>query len=684
MKQFLKILLLYSVMALSFNEAQAVKLTEIEQTIGGVYYQLFLNNQDEHGVPIDPYCYARCVLGTPEIVTIPAEVEYESEDLGIGSATVVDVICDRSCPAKIVNFPATVRRIVLGSDMLEEVHVDSENPVFSTIDGMLLTKDGKRLLQIPGGRKNIVVPEGVVNIGDNNYDNNECIVWSDSPSLEAISFPSTCKRIGKKALYNCKKLRTVIMGKAIESIDDGAFSNCIALKETVLPKSLVSLGYHCFCNCTALEEIILPKSLVSLGTRCFDGCLALTTIDVESDNPYFQSLDGVLFSKDGKILKCYPPAHSTEYNVPTGTERIDDYSFAGVIDLEKVVFPPSLRTVGEYAFAYVDAYYWSRKIQFEFNEGLESIEKGAFYNCREASVIKLPSSLKAIGKKAFCFRWSKLICKAVTPPECEKEALYYGISLDSRKVVVPVKSLSLYKNSSEWENLPIVGVYSKQYSSFRIKSNAVFQNEIGTAIDTDADAIEGLVWTSNNPEIAYVNESNLIISMGKPGRCILSLIYEDEVVDSFYLTVEDPDSIIEQKTYISEPDEAPSERRIVIDGISSDQRMLNVHLEPSMRSDVLTWSSSDESIASIDHGIINFHDPSQNVTFTVADSSGHTATIEYQGQTGVTSITSDDPLLLNNSQGEQIYNLQGIPVTNPTPGIYIHRIGSHTSTILIK
>lgn len=50
-------------------------------------------------------------------------------------------------------------------------------------------------------------------------------------------------------------------------------------------------------------------------------------INVDADNQSYKSVDGVLFSKNGKSILAYPGGRYGEYDIPTGTEIIGQDAF---------------------------------------------------------------------------------------------------------------------------------------------------------------------------------------------------------------------------------------------------------------------------------------------------------------------------------------------------------------------
>lgn len=56
--------------------------------------------------------------------------------------------------------------------------------------------------------------------------------------IEEISLPDSVEQIGNLAFYNCRKLRTLTMGRFLKELGSDAFMNCRSLKRLVLRSSM--------------------------------------------------------------------------------------------------------------------------------------------------------------------------------------------------------------------------------------------------------------------------------------------------------------------------------------------------------------------------------------------------------------------------------------------------------------
>ena len=111
--------------------------------------------------------------------------------------------------------------------------------------------------------------------------------------------------------------------------------------------SIVELGKGVFDSLTETECIYLGNSIRKIEWS-FWKCRKLKAISINND--YFQSVDGVLYSKDKTVLYAYPNNHGKSYSVIEGTEEINKFAFKDCEMLEKLVLPKSIKRIGINAF----------------------------------------------------------------------------------------------------------------------------------------------------------------------------------------------------------------------------------------------------------------------------------------------------------------------------------------------
>lgn len=171
-------------------------------------------------------------------------------------------------------------------------------------------------------------------------------------NLDNVEIPSSVKKIGQYALSDCDSLKTVTFNEGLEEIVSGAFS-LSALTKVSFPSTLKKIGSiafqknyyltevtfsegleeidkNAFNTCTMMEiNGELPKSLTTIGEGAFEACLSISSFEVNSENNYFASKDGVLFNKNFTTLIYYPNSKSDKsYVVPSTVTTLGKRSFA--------------------------------------------------------------------------------------------------------------------------------------------------------------------------------------------------------------------------------------------------------------------------------------------------------------------------------------------------------------------
>ncbi len=116
---------------------------------------------------------------------------------------------------------------------------------------------------------------------------------------------------------------------------------------------------------------------------------------VDEANEHFKSIDGVLYSKDGKELISYPLYKDdlTIFNVPEGVEKIGWMSNRY---LEEIILPDGVKSISNQAFALS-----SKLKSVNLPESLEVIEPGVFECCRALEEIAWPSGVTTIEHRMF-------------------------------------------------------------------------------------------------------------------------------------------------------------------------------------------------------------------------------------------------------------------------------------------
>lgn len=113
--------------------------------------------------------------------------------------------------------------------------------------------------------------------------------------------------------------------------------------------TIVEISKGAFESLHEVEKIILPSTIRKIDWS-FWHCRKLKIIDVDKDNKTFGSIDGVLYSKDHKVLFAYPNMHGSIYEVPEGVETIERFAFKDCDNIELIMLPSTLKLIKLNAF----------------------------------------------------------------------------------------------------------------------------------------------------------------------------------------------------------------------------------------------------------------------------------------------------------------------------------------------
>ena len=362
-----------------------------------------------------------------------------------------------------------------GCKELSTIKVSPANPYFST-DGKAIFNKDKTVLYIAipvtsynvpstvrelkdfafsyqRGMTSITLPEGLVNIGSNAFE--EC------SKLEHLVIPSTVESIGENAFYSCSALQQINIPSSVNHIGERAFCSCTSLLSINLPEGLTLLNYDLFSGCKQLSDIQIPSTVTTIKSGAFNNCEALKTITlpaslstfenssentsysynsifsscsalksilVEAGNKYFESDGTALYNKAKDTLICFP---------------------AGVTS---VVVPQSVKTIGVKAFYCCDSL---QNIMFEDGVSDLVIEVEAFHNCKNINKMVITSGIKEVKYRAFSDAHIKKLVITTTHPK----SFYGGYLCYSETIYAPASDLSIIKNYTSSTIIPLDAIY---------------------------------------------------------------------------------------------------------------------------------------------------------------------------------------------------------------------------------
>ncbi len=215
--------------------------------------------------------------------------------------------------------------------------------------------------------------------------------------LTSIEIPNSVIYIDSGSFEYCSALSSVSIGNAVTHIYSGAFYGCTALTSIVLPDAVSFIGEDAFYNCSSLTYVFFGASVETIGTYAFIGCGALETIEVSENNPFYKSIDGVLFDHNENMLLYYPRGKTGEhYSVPSTVTAIGDNAFIYNTHIASVTLGESVISIGAFAFnACINL------TEINLPNSVTTIGNAAFADCEALSSIVLPKYLTTINATVF-------------------------------------------------------------------------------------------------------------------------------------------------------------------------------------------------------------------------------------------------------------------------------------------
>lgn len=273
-------------------------------------------------------------------------------------------------------------------------------------------------------------------------------------TLHEVIIPDSVETLGIFAFSDCSGLERLVVGKRVEEVGNNAFENCASLTSVVFPESVKKLGSYVFNGCDDLAYLEFDgENVCSIEMNTFGGIGSDVFFFVKDaivekaykTDVYWRTYvskilsseykvsdagyENYVIKKDGsaytlvaylgtekdvtllsdialngerialtKIGEYAVGKFAERVTIGEGFETIGDRAFYYADNLQKIVFPNSLKTIGAYAFASVSSL---REAEFKENCNVTSVGAYAFYRCYALNEIVLPESVTTIGDYAF-------------------------------------------------------------------------------------------------------------------------------------------------------------------------------------------------------------------------------------------------------------------------------------------
>ena len=236
---------------------------------------------------------------------------------------------------------------------LTNITVDPANNLFSSIEGVLFSKNQDTIIAYPQGKAAVfyAIPQSVTTIG------NSAFSWSFG-------------------------LSRVVMGNGITIIGDSAFLRCDGLANVEIGTGVKSIGKFAFGGCGQLTSIVIPRGVTIIDDSAFSGCF-LTNVIIP---------DSVLNIGDSAFFPVYG---LTDVSIGNGVTNIGASAFQQCAELNSVTIGKNVRAIGDLAFAY------TALASVTIPDNVETVGDSAFYICGFLTNVEVGAGVTGIGNAAF-------------------------------------------------------------------------------------------------------------------------------------------------------------------------------------------------------------------------------------------------------------------------------------------
>ncbi|MBQ9844988.1 MAG: leucine-rich repeat protein [Oscillospiraceae bacterium] len=268
-----------------------------------------------------------------------------------------------------------------GCECLEELVVDEDNANYKSVDGVIYSKDGTKLVAYPGAKVSDIytVPAEVTEIVEGAFY---------YAAVQTVEFEagSQLKVIGGEAFCS-SDLRYIELPEGLETIGVGAFDDL----------------YNC--------DIWLPSTVSSIGRYAFSYD-ASVNVAISPNNPWYYIEAAVLYKQSD-----------------SGVELVDGKRFTG----SELVVPKGVTVVVERA---IESNEYIERIVFPAT--LELIKKESFIDCYKLREMVIPASVTKIENHAFSWcdaletiyyggteaQWNKIIDEYSITSDSDYEVIF--------------------------------------------------------------------------------------------------------------------------------------------------------------------------------------------------------------------------------------------------------------------
>ena len=247
------------------------------------------------------------------------------------STSIIEINEDTTFTPEHISIMADEEDIIYPT--IEKVVVSETNPYFTVVEGILYSKDMKKVIGCPPALEmtELKISEKAEIIND--------YAFAACYKLKNAVIPENIKQINNAAFVACINLESIELPESINAVYMDTFYLCESLKTVKFNGDISAIGAGAFSVCSSLEEFDIPDTVTYIGANAF------------ADSACAENVDGIFYVDDWAVDND-EKSKLEKVIFRDGTIGVAEMTFALQSDeLRYVDFPESIIYVGDMAVA---------------------------------------------------------------------------------------------------------------------------------------------------------------------------------------------------------------------------------------------------------------------------------------------------------------------------------------------
>ena len=413
-----------------------------------------------------------------------------------------------------------------------------------------------------------------------------------------------------------KELR---LTEGLSSIGHGAFSGCSGFTGSLtLPESLTSIGSFAFAYCSGFTgSLTLPEGLTSISDDAFMDCSGFT-----GSLTLPEGLSSIGY---GAFANC--SGFTGSLTLPEGLTSIDYYAFMDCSGFTgSLTLPEGLTSIGSFAFADCSGFTGSLTLP----SSLTSINNGAFADCSGFTRLELSEGWKSIPVPNAETAFGSL------PPEIAEIVIPKSVASIGEEDLTFLQNLTIYcyadsaahsfakEHGLKYELLDAPQITLTGLTAVKTRTSYT----AGDVLDTGDLTVTAVYSDGSTKKVTAYTTDAASIDMATAGTKTLTVTYEEsDVTVTAAVTIQ----VMEKQTETPSAEDTET-TEIEAAGVKLSRSSATVGkgstltlaatVSPASATDKsLTWSSSNEKVATVDKNgkVTGIRKGTSTITVTTAN-----------------------------------------------------------------